>query len=330
MNRPITLATGQWGDLPLEELCELTGSLGFDGLEIAVSESVLSIEKAASSKEYCEERLEILHSHGLKMWAICAALAGQCVGDLYDPRLDNFAPARFAGKPEEIRKWAIDFMMQVPTACNNLGVSIVTGFLGSPIWKFFYSFPQTTEEMIEEGYDRIVSLWTSILDEFQRKNVKFAFEVHPTEIAFDYYSTQRLLKKMNGHPAFGLNFDPSHLIWQGVNPTVFLQDFAPYVFHVHMKDASVSYDGRRGILGSHLPFGSTKRAWNFRSLGHGDVNFEEIIRELNAMQYTGPLSIEWEDNGMDRIFGLREAISFVRRINFPPSEIEFDAAIKTD
>ncbi len=330
MNRPITLATGQWGDLPLEELCELTGSLGFDGLEIAVSESVLSIEKAASSKEYCEERLEILHSHGLKMWAICASLAGQCVGDLYDPRLDNFAPARFAGKPEEIRKWAIDFMMQVPTACNNLGVSIVTGFLGSPIWKFFYSFPQTTEEMIEEGYDRIVSLWTPILDEFQRKNVKFAFEVHPTEIAFDYYSTQRLLKKMNGHPAFGLNFDPSHLIWQGVNPTVFLQDFAPYVFHVHMKDASVSYDGRRGILGSHLPFGSTKRAWNFRSLGHGDVNFEEIIRELNAMQYTGPLSIEWEDNGMDRIFGLREAISFVRRINFPPSEIEFDAAIKTD
>ena len=330
MNRPITLATGQWGDLPLEELCELTGSLGFDGLEIAVSESVLSIEKAASSKEYCEERLEILHSHGLKMWAICAALAGQCVGDLYDPRLDNFAPARFAGKPEEIRKWAIDFMMQVPTACNNLGVSIVTGFLGSPIWKFFYSFPQTTEEMIEEGYDRIVSLWTPILDEFQRKNVKFAFEVHPTEIAFDYYSTQRLLKKMNGHPAFGLNFDPSHLIWQGVNPTVFLQDFAPYVFHVHMKDASVSYDGRRGILGTHLPFGSTKRAWNFRSLGHGDVNFEEIIRELNAMQYTGPLSIEWEDNGMDRIFGLKEAISFVRRINFPPSEIEFDAAIKTD
>ena len=330
MNRPITLATGQWGDLPLEELCELTGSLGFDGLEIAVSESVLSIVKAASSKEYCEERLEILHSHGLKMWAICAALAGQCVGDLYDPRLDNFAPARFAGKPEEIRKWAIDFMMQVPTACNNLGVSIVTGFLGSPIWKFFYSFPQTTEEMIEEGYDRIVSLWTPILDEFQRKNVKFAFEVHPTEIAFDYYSTQRLLKKMNGHPAFGLNFDPSHLIWQGVNPTVFLQDFAPYVFHVHMKDASVSYDGRRGILGSHLPFGSTKRAWNFRSLGHGDVNFEEIIRELNAMQYTGPLSIEWEDNGMDRIFGLKEAISFVRRINFPPSEIEFDAAIKTD
>ena len=115
MNRPITLATGQWGDLPLEELCELTGSLGFDGLEIAVSESVLSIEKAASSKEYCEERLEILHSHGLKMWAICAALAGQCVGDLYDPRLDNFAPARFAGKPEEIRKWAIDFMMQSPS-----------------------------------------------------------------------------------------------------------------------------------------------------------------------------------------------------------------------
>ncbi len=95
-----------------------------------------------------------------------------------------------------------------------------------------------------------------------------------------------------------------------------------------MKDANVSLDGRAGILGSHLPFGDPRRGWNFRSLGHGDVNFEEIIRALNAAAYTGPLSIEWEDNGMDREFGARESLEFVRRINFTASEAAFDRHMK--
>lgn len=330
MTRPITLAAGQWGDLPLEKLCRFVSGFGIEGLELVCNENMFDVEKAAISQTYCDDLYELLEKYNLKTWAVCAALVGQCVGDLYDRRLDNFAPAKYAGKPEDIRSWAIDYMMKVPTACKNYGIDIVTGFLGSPIWKYFYSFPQTTEEMVEDGFNEIARLWTPIFDEFQKNNIRFAFEVHPTEIAFDYYTTQRLFKKLNYHSAFGLNFDPSHLLWQGVNPTVFLQDFAEHVFHVHLKDAAVVYDGRTGILGSHLPFGSTRRAWNFRSLGHGDVNFEEIIRVLNEIGYDGPLSIEWEDNGMDRSFGLEEAVKFARKINFPPSSIDFDAALKND
>ena len=328
MTRPITLAAGQWGDLPLEELCKIVSGFGLDGLELVCNENMFDVEKAAVSKTYCDDLHEMLEKYNLQMWAVSAALIGQCVGDLYDRRLDNFAPQKYAGKPEEIRAWAIDTMMKVPAACKNYGMTIVTGFLGSPIWKFFYSFPQTTEEMVEEGFQEIARLWIPILDEFQRNEIQFAFEVHPTEIAYDYYTTQRLFKTLNDHPAFGLNFDPSHLIWQGVNPAVFLQDFSSHMFHVHLKDAAVVYDGRTGILGSHLPFGSTRRAWNFRSLGHGHVNFEEIIRILNETGYDGPLSIEWEDNGMDRLFGLEEAVKFARKINFPASGIEFDSALK--
>lgn len=95
-----------------------------------------------------------------------------------------------------------------------------------------------------------------------------------------------------------------------------------------MKDAAVTLDGKAGILGSHITFGDVRRGWNFRSLGHGDVNFEDIIRELNAIGYNGPLSVEWEDSGMEREFGAKESLQFVRRVNFSPSDMAFDAAMK--
>jgi sugar phosphate isomerase/epimerase len=178
--------------------------------------------------------------------------------------------------------------------------------------------------MIEAGFDRILKLWTPILDEFDRCGVKFGLEVHPTEIAFDLYTADRLLTKFGRRPALGFNFDPSHLIWQGVEPHLFIREFADRIYHVHMKDAGVTLDGKAGILGSHLPFGDLRRGWNFRSLGHGDVPFEEIIRELNGIGYAGPLSVEWEDTGMEREYGAQEACDFVRSINFAPSAAAFD------
>ena len=184
--------------------------------------------------------------------------------------------------------------------------------------------------MIDEGFAKIKELWTPIFDVFDECGVKFALEVHPTEIAFDYYSTQRLMEEFGWRETLGLNFDPSHLEWQGVNPCVFLRDFAKRIYHVHMKDIKVTLDGRSGILGSHIGFGDTRRGWNFVSLGHGDVDFDGIIRELNQMGYHGPLSVEWEDSGMERTFGATEAFEYANQINFEPSDIDFDSALKTD
>jgi len=182
--------------------------------------------------------------------------------------------------------------------------------------------------MIEDGFNEILELWTPIFDEFDKNGVKFALEVHPTEIAFDYYSTVKLFEVFKNRKTLGLNFDPSHLIWQGVTPHLFLRDFREKVYHVHMKDAVVLLDGKSGILGSHLEFGDNRRGWNFRSLGHGSVNFEEIIRELNAADYKGPLSVEWEDSGMEREFGARQALEFVRKMDFDPSNVAFDESLK--
>jgi len=328
MSRPVTIFSGQWADLPFDQFCAKVKSFGYDGIEIACWGDHMDVKRAATDPKYVEERKAILAKHGLKAWALGAHLAGQCVGDLWDPRLDGFAPPECKGNPAKIREWAIQEMKYTARAAKNMGCKVVTGFMGSPVWKYFYSFPQTTDQMIDEAFAEIVRLWTPIFDEFDACGVKFALEVHPTEIAYDFYTAQRLLAELKNRPTFGFNFDPSHLIWQGMKPHLFIRDFAQKIYHVHMKDAAVTLDGRAGILGSHLAFGDNRRGWNFRSLGHGDVDFENIIRELNAARYQGPLSVEWEDSGMEREFGAKEALAFVRRVDFAPSDIAFDAAMQ--
>lgn len=328
--RPVTLFTGQWADLPFEKACALIASMGYDGVEICTWGDHMNVKEAAENPEYVAERKSILKKYGLSCYAISAHLSGQCVGDLWDKRLDGFAPAELAGKPEEIRAWAIEEVKLAARAAANMGCSVVTGFMGSPIWKYWYSFPQTSDEMVEEGFDEIVRLWSPIFDVFDEVGVKFALEVHPTEIAFDYWTTKKLLEKFGERPTLGINFDPSHLLWNMLDPAAFARDFADKIYHVHMKDVKLNLDGRNGILGSHITFGNTRRGWNFVSLGHGNVDFDAIIRELNQAGYEGPLSVEWEDSGMDRVFGATEACAFTKNINFSTSNVAFDASMATD
>jgi sugar phosphate isomerase/epimerase len=328
MARTVTLFSGQWADLPFETLCQKAKAFGYDGVEIACWGDHMEVQKAATDPTYAQRKKAVLAEHKLCAFALGAHLAGQCVGDQWDPRLDTFAPSDCKGRPEKIRAWAIQEMKYTARAARAMGCPVVTGFMGSPVWKYWYSFPPTTEQMVDDAFREIVRLWTPILDEFDACGVRFALEVHPTEIAFDYYTARRLLEEFEQRPTLGFNFDPSHLQWQGMTPHLFVRDFGKRIFHVHMKDAAVRLDGRAGILGSNLAFGDGRRGWNFRSLGHGDVDFDSIIRELNEAGYAGPLSVEWEDSGMDREAGAREALQFVRRVDFAPSSLAFDASMK--
>lgn len=326
--RPITLASGQFGDMNLEDLCALAHSIGYDGLELA-THAHFDVSRALIDPDYVEGVQATLAKYGLHCYALSAHLTGQCVGDDWDVRLDKFAPASLQGKPSQIKDWAVGEMKDTVKAAAKLGVSVITGFTGSPIWTKWYSYPQTTPEMIKEGYRRIYELWTPIFDVFDEYGMQFALEVHPTEIAFDYYTTQRLLETFRFRPTLGINFDPSHLVWQQVNEVTFLRDFADRIYHVHAKDVKMNKNERAGILGSHLEFGDTRRGWNFVSLGHGDVDFDGIMRELNQIQYDGPISVEWEDSGMEREFGATEAFSYIKKMSFAPSNFGFDAALQT-
>lgn len=326
MPRKVTLFTGQWADLPIEELVGMAGDFGYDGLEMACWGDHIELDKAAESKTYCEERLALLSEHGLGCWALGNHLSGQLVCDRIDDRHYGFAPDAVKGDPEAARAWAIEAQKQAARAAVNLGVKVVNGFTGSPIWPLLYSFPPWLPGQIEAGYKEFAKAWKPILDVYAEMGVKFALEVHPTEIAFDIASAERALDALDGHPAFGFNYDPSHLGYQGVDYVKFIRKFHDRIFHVHMKDVWWGRgDGSAGVFGGHTDFADPRRYWDFRSLGHGDIDFEEIIVALNDIGYDGPLSVEWEDSRMDRMFGAREACEFVRSVDFPSSNIAFDA-----
>ena len=312
--------------MSLEELAQKASSWGYDGLELACWGDHFNVREAAESEDYCKGRHDLLAKYDLKVWSISNHLAGQLVCDPNDERAEVFAPEETHGDPEKMRAWAVEEMKCSAQAAKNMGLKVVNGFTGSSIWHLLYSFPPVDPKSIEEGFAYFADMWNPILDVFDEAGVKFALEVHPTEIAYDSYTTDRALKAIGHREAFGFNFDPSHLHWQGVDPVQFIGRFSRRIYHVHMKDAIVTLDGESGILSSHLSFGDPRRGWDFRSLGRGGVNFEEIVRALNQIGYDGPLSVEWEDSGMDREHGAKEACEFVKKIDFEPSQVAFDAA----
>ncbi len=331
MARPVTLFTGQWADLPLTTMAQKAKSFGYDGLELACWGDHFDASKGAKDKAYCDSRHEILAQHGLKTWAISAHLVGQAVCDNIDARHKAILPPHVwgDGKPDGVRKRAAEEMMRTAQAAQNLGVKVVNGFTGSSIWHCLYSFPPVSPQMIEDGFAQFAAAWNPILDEFKRCGVKFALEVHPTEIAFDIASAERAVKALKGRKEFGFNYDPSHLGYQGVDYVKFIRAFGDRIYHVHMKDVWWAHgDGSVGVFGGHTNFGDARRYWDFRSLGHGDINFEDIIVALNDIGYQGPLSVEWEDIRMDREHGATEACAFVKKVDFKPSAVAFDAAFE--
>ncbi len=328
MGRPVTLFTGQWADLPIEVLARKTAEFGYHGIELACWGDHFEVDKAVSDAGYCAAKRDLLDRHDLQCHAVSNHLVGQAVLDIIDERHKMILPPHVwgDGDPAGVNKRAVEEMKNTARAAQKLGVGVVNGFTGSSIWHLLYSFPPVSAKMIDAGFDLLAERWNPILDVFGECGVKFALEVHPTEIAFDIYTAERALKALNYREEFGFNFDPSHLLWQGVDPVEFIRAFPDRIYHMHVKDAIVTLNGKTGILASHLNFGDPRRGWDFRSPGRGGVDFEEIIRALNQIGYTGPLSVEWEDCGMEREHGAREACEFVEKLDFTPSNVQFDAA----
>jgi sugar phosphate isomerase/epimerase len=329
--RKTTLFSGQWADLPFEIFCEKAKSFGYDGVEIACWGDHFDVPAALADDSYLLEKKKTLARHGLEVFALSNHLVGQAVCDRIDERHQKILPARLwgDGEPEGVRQRAAREMIDTARAAAKLGVTVVNGFTGSSIWHLLYSFPPVSATAIEDGFADFSRRWTPIFDEFEKLGVRFALEAHPTEIAFDIASAERALAAVGGHPAFGFNYDPSHFGYQNVDYVAFVRKFASRIFHVHMKDVFwSSQPTEAGVFGGHTAFGDPRRSWEFRSLGRGRIDFEAVIRALNEIGYEGPLSVEWEDAGMDREFGAKESREFLRRLDFPVSKAAFDAAFE--
>jgi sugar phosphate isomerase/epimerase len=334
MPRPVTLFTGQWADLPFTEVCRLAADWGYDGLEIACWGDHFEVDRALAEPDYVKDRRALLDQYGLAVYAISTHLVGQAVCDaIIDQRHQAILPARIwgDGAPEGVRTRAAAELADTARAAAALGVETVIGFTGSPIWHYLAMFPPVADSTIERGYAEFAERFHPILDVFDSVGVRFAHEVHPSEIAYDYWSTVRTLEAIGHREAFGLNFDPSHFIWQDLDPVGFLADFRDRIYHVDCKESVKQLNGRNGRLGSHLPWGDPRRGWDFVSTGHGDVPWEPIFRMLNSIGYDGPISVEWEDAGMDRLVGAPDALAFIRALTkIEPPAASFDAAFSSN
>ncbi len=349
MARPLCLFTGQWADLSLEELGGLAAAMGYEGLELACWGDHFDVQRALGEADYCEQHWALLASKGLVSYAISSHLVGQAVADRVDERHQSILSETIwgDGDPDGVRARAAEEMKDTARAARkfydcapdevratleaNGGHAVVNGFTGSPIWHLLYLFPPAAPGSIEAGFEEFASLWMPILDVFTEENVKFALEVHPTEIAFDLASSRRALAAIDGHPAFGFNFDPSHFGYQGADYLGFLREFGDRIYNVHMKDVWWSDKPEAaGVFGGHQSFGTDGRFWDFCSVGRGKIDFEGIIRQLNHSGYGGPLTVEWEDPGMHREHGARESAEFCKKLDFEVSPQAFDAAFAKD
>ena len=349
VNRQVTLFTGQWADIPLAELLPLVKKMGYDGLELACWGDHFDIQKACKDDEYVEKLWDQLGEHGLTCYTLSNHLVGQAICDRVDERHKAIVPDYVwgDGEPEGVRLRAAENMKESARACRKFFEApnahrnihhekynrlVINGFTGSSIWHAWYAFPPTDQNYLDKGYEDFAKRWLPIMEVFDGEGVDFALEVHPGEIGFDTVSTQRAIEALGGHKRFGVNYDPSHLGYQGVDYVDFLRKLGDRIYHVHMKDAWWGHgDGSVGVMGGHTDFGDPRRYWDFRSVGRGDIAFEDIMATLNDINYVGPLSVEWEDGRMDRVHGATESCEYVRSIDFPPNATKaFDAAFSND
>jgi sugar phosphate isomerase/epimerase len=330
MGRPVTLFTGQWADLDCETIITKAKEFGYDGVEFGCWGDHFEVDKADA--DYCTAKRALLNQHGMKCYAISSHLVGQAVCDRIDERHAQILPDYIYGdgEPEGVRQRAAEELKKTAIAAKQFGVPVVNGFTGSSIWHLCYSFPPNLPNQIEDGYKDFANRFGPIMDVFQENGIRFGLEVHPTEIAFDTASARMALEAIDYHPAFGFNYDPSHFAYQGVDYIDFIYQFSDRINHVHMKDVSWGDRKEAGVFGGHTDFHKRNRYWDFKSMGRGNVNFEKIIRALNEIEYMGPLSVEWEDGAMDREAGATESAEFVRKVDFPASNIVFDAQFDKD
>ncbi len=320
MPRQVLLFSGPWADVPLDALVPKAAAWGYGGFELCCWGDHLEVQRALSDPDYCPARLDLLGRNDLQVPVIANHKVGQAVADPVDRRHQSLVPDYVwgDGDPAGVRQRAAEEMMATFRLAEKLGAGVVSGFTGSPVWGYVAGYPAPKADVLADAVREFAALWNPVLDAARECGVRFACEVHPGQLAFDLYSAELTLDALGGREEFGFTFDPSHLHWQGVDPVEFVRRFGDRIHHVHVKDAQLTLDGRAGLLAGYWPSGDRRAGWQFRSPGHGGIDWPAVIRALNEVGYDGPLSVDWHDPGMDREWGAADACRFVKAVDLDP------------
>ena len=319
MPRPVLLVSAAWANVPIESLVQKLNDWGYQGLELACVGDHFEVQRAQADDAYCQDKLDLLARYDLQVLVLSNYRVGQALCDRIEPRHKKILPDYVwgDGDPAGVQDRAAAEMLATIACAQKLGVGVVSGFAGSSLWPGVVGWPANDPLEVQDGLRDFVRRLTPILDACADAGIRFALEVHPGQVAFDLFSAEMVLDALDGREEFGFTFDPSHLHWQGIDSAEFLRRFPERIFHVHVKDLALTLNGRTGILNSYQPYGDVRRGFEYRAPGHGGIDWESIIRALNAIGYEGPLAIEWSDPSMDPEYGAEEACKFVKRLDFP-------------
>jgi sugar phosphate isomerase/epimerase len=330
MARPILFFSGSRSDQPIAALAAQAAEWGYQGLDLSTRADHFEVQRALSEDDYCPERLNSLNRLELTVPVVSCHHVSQAICDPIGPQHRALVPEYVwgDGDPVGVSQRAAEEVMATARAAQKLGASVLGGFAGSPIWSYVAGWPYPDAEVIGEAFREFARRFHPILDVCQECGLRYAFEVHPGQLAYDLYSAEMILDALDAREEFGFTLDPSHLHWIGVDPVEFVRRFRDRIYHVHIKDVAITLNGRNSLLNSYLPKGDPRRGWDYRSPGRGGIDWEAFIRALNEIRYEGPLAVEWSDAGMDRDFGAEEACKFVRRLDFEPPADRGEAAFR--
>ncbi|MFC3205789.1 sugar phosphate isomerase/epimerase family protein [Aquamicrobium soli] len=321
---------------PFNSLASITkwaGSLGYKGVQIPTWDGRLfDLEKAATSKTYCDEVKGICADAGVEVTELSTHLQGQLVAvhPAYDAQMDGFAPAKVHHNPKARQQWAVEQMKFGAKASRNLGLDASVTFSGSLAFPYLYPFPQRPAGLIEEAFEELGKRWKPILDAYDENGVDVGYEIHPSEDVFDGATFEMFLEAVGNHKRCAINYDPSHFLLQQMDYLAFIDIYHERIKAFHVKDAEFNPDGRQGVYSGYQSW--INRAGRFRSLGDGQVDFGGIFSKLSQYGYDSWAVLEWECCLKHPEDGAAEGAPFIQSHIIRVTEKAFDdfAAGTTD
>ena len=309
----------------LKDIGKWANSLGYKAVQIPTwDKRIFDLDKAGSSKDYCDEVKGILKEQGLEISELSTHLQGQLVAShpAYDLMFDVFAPENLHGNVKERTKWAVEQMNNAINASNHLGISPMASFSGALLFHTFYPWPQRPTGLVEEGFKELAKRWKPILDHADSKGVDICYEIHPGEDLHDGVTFERFLKATNNHSRAKILYDPSHFVLQQLDYLQFIDFYKDYIKMFHVKDAEFNPTGKAGVYGGYLDW--KDRPGRFRSLGDGQVDFKSIFSKLSQYDFEGWAVLEWECCIKSPEQGAKEGAKFITDHIIEVTEKSFD------
>ena len=308
-----------------DSITKWAADCGYDGVQVPSWDGrLIDLQKAASSKGYCDEFTGVARENGVEVTELSTHLQGQLVAvhPAYDEVFDGFADPSVRGNSTARQAWAVDQVKMAITASRHMGIAAHATFSGALAWPYVYPWPQRPAGLVEAAFDELAARWRPILDHGEENGVDLCYEIHPGEDLHDGISFEMFLDRVDQHSRAKMLYDPSHYVLQCLDYLDNIDIYHERIGMFHVKDAEFNPTGRQGVYGGYQSW--IDRAGRFRSLGDGQVDFRAIFSKLTQYGYDGWAVVEWECAMKHPEDGAREGARFVKDHIIRVTEKAFD------